>query len=375
MFKFTIEEDPRLHSQGILDYLSAPNSYNRTSDVTIYCEDGIMFSHRLVLASLSDFLGIILVDSSLDKNISLILPDFSVELVLKYVKWIYNKNSFTEDLLQLDHIFKRKASVVTKTETEEIDPNILNDSMAAVESEEVKSESFSIENMKRIDDEDEEQKKKMKRSAIWKIQRSSVWKHCKRYPSKDLMIKWDVHCNYCNYVLKGRDGVIKTLRNHMVKNHHEILTKHEYEELLPKSEVDKVDVFKNNANKKSEVTITIDDSEMLESLLEDSLKHEESIYESYSIENKLKSYKEDNVRRKWQPPKILKSAVWKHCKKINGDVHCNYCSSFNSKDADGVVSTIRRHMVKNHQDILSDEDLRELQPRTKFQKIKLMINY
>ena len=74
MIKVTIAEEPKLHYQGIFDYLFSPNNINKSSDVTIYCEDGILFSHRLVLVSLSDYLSILLGDNNIsDKNITLTL--------------------------------------------------------------------------------------------------------------------------------------------------------------------------------------------------------------------------------------------------------------------------------------------------------------
>ena len=89
--KLLLTQQPK--SKPIFDYLCSPLVNNKTSDVTIYCCDGILLSHQIVLASISQFLGTIFQNNIFDKNISLILPDFSVRDILNFLENIYSSKN------------------------------------------------------------------------------------------------------------------------------------------------------------------------------------------------------------------------------------------------------------------------------------------
>ena len=89
-----LTQQPKL--KPIFDYLCSPLVNNKTSDVTIYCCDGILLSHQIVLASISQFLGGLFQQNSFDKNISLILPDFSVRDILNFLENIYTTSSVAD---------------------------------------------------------------------------------------------------------------------------------------------------------------------------------------------------------------------------------------------------------------------------------------
>ena len=74
----------------IHEYFSSPLIFQKTSDVTIFCEDGVYFAHKLVMASISSFLSSLLQQNSLDKDVSLIIPGFSVPEVSTFFKNLYN---------------------------------------------------------------------------------------------------------------------------------------------------------------------------------------------------------------------------------------------------------------------------------------------
>ena len=94
-FKVTITEDPK-HG-ALFQYLSNPGVHRSTSDVTLVCDDGILRGHRLVLASVSSFLGSLFNDTMMvQSTVTLMLPDFSVEKVVRYLKMIYS-NKQVED--------------------------------------------------------------------------------------------------------------------------------------------------------------------------------------------------------------------------------------------------------------------------------------
>ena len=82
-----LAQNPRL--KPVFEYLSSPLANAGTSDVTIYCGDGILMSHKIVLASISPLLADLLHENIQDKHVSLILPDFSVRRFAGFLENIY----------------------------------------------------------------------------------------------------------------------------------------------------------------------------------------------------------------------------------------------------------------------------------------------
>ena len=64
-----------------------------TTDVLIHCSNGVIPTHRLVLASISSMLSSILKQDSWDEPISVLLKDFTVEELSEYFQDFY-QNGF-----------------------------------------------------------------------------------------------------------------------------------------------------------------------------------------------------------------------------------------------------------------------------------------
>ena len=67
-----LSQDPKF--AFIREFFWSPSNNQKSSDVTIFCEDGLYFAHKLVLASASDLLKTLFYDNFYDKELSLILP-------------------------------------------------------------------------------------------------------------------------------------------------------------------------------------------------------------------------------------------------------------------------------------------------------------
>jgi len=99
-----MDKEIKLGSQGsdsIFNYLSYTlvNGSDTTADVLIHCQNGVIPTHRLVLASVSNMLLSIFKQDTWDEQIVLVLRDYSVDQVCSYFKDFYNngfknKNSF-----------------------------------------------------------------------------------------------------------------------------------------------------------------------------------------------------------------------------------------------------------------------------------------
>ena len=91
-------------SDLIFEYLRASlqDGSDTTADVIIHCNNGIIPSHRIVLASISNMLASILKQDTWDETITLMLMDFTVEEISKYFEEFYingfkiHKSVFTE---------------------------------------------------------------------------------------------------------------------------------------------------------------------------------------------------------------------------------------------------------------------------------------
>ena len=55
------------------------------SNVKIVCKDGIMFSHKIIVASASNFIKNLILDIPFGDDISLFLPDFQKNTVEKFL--------------------------------------------------------------------------------------------------------------------------------------------------------------------------------------------------------------------------------------------------------------------------------------------------
>ena len=78
-------------SDLIFEYLRASlqDGSDTTADVIIHCNNGIIPTHRIVLASISNMLASILKQDTWDETITLMLMDFTVEEISKYSEEFY----------------------------------------------------------------------------------------------------------------------------------------------------------------------------------------------------------------------------------------------------------------------------------------------
>ena len=95
------------------EYLDYSSSKNTSSDVHFFCSNGIVYAHKLVLASVSSLWREILLESNQDKIISVILPDLTVGAVSEYVDAVYRGRN---NELFSDVIFHPKAENVETVE-------------------------------------------------------------------------------------------------------------------------------------------------------------------------------------------------------------------------------------------------------------------
>ena len=89
------------HIKNIIDYLTkcAPGNFDNFSDVLIYCSDGQISCHKLVLASISPMLNKEFKTNIWDENVSIIVPDFTVQEVRAFLESLYkcqNLNKFAD---------------------------------------------------------------------------------------------------------------------------------------------------------------------------------------------------------------------------------------------------------------------------------------
>ena len=128
---------------SILTYLttSLSDGSDTTADVLIHCSNGIVPTHRLVLASISSMLSSVFKQDSWDETITLMLKDFSVDQISEYLLNFYQngtQNSKFSDIdkllgvkkeINLEQIDHRKISTRSKNSTELNGGNVFDESM------------------------------------------------------------------------------------------------------------------------------------------------------------------------------------------------------------------------------------------------------
>jgi len=88
---------------SIFEYLQSTGS-DSTADVLIYCRNGVLSTHRLVLASISKMLLCLFKEDTWDEPIALMLVDFAVEEVANYLKDFYKFGFQFERFIPLNNI-------------------------------------------------------------------------------------------------------------------------------------------------------------------------------------------------------------------------------------------------------------------------------
>ena len=90
------------------------------SNVSLVCRDGVVYTHKIVLASVSGFVKTLLSDIPTGDHVSVFLPDFFRKDVIEYLHDILLRRP--NDNLDLQNIFKsaeNSAEVIVKEETED----------------------------------------------------------------------------------------------------------------------------------------------------------------------------------------------------------------------------------------------------------------
>ena len=94
----------------ILEYLSSSLSdgSDTTADILIHCNDGVVSTHRLVLASISEMLSSIFKHDTWDEPITIILPDFDSRELSSYLKDFCQNGSFLSKFSPISEILLSK---------------------------------------------------------------------------------------------------------------------------------------------------------------------------------------------------------------------------------------------------------------------------
>jgi len=94
----------------ILEYLSSSLSdgSDTTADILIHCNDGVVSTHRLVLASISEMLSSIFKHDTWDEPITIILPDFDTRELSSYLKDFCQNGSFLSKFSPISEILLSK---------------------------------------------------------------------------------------------------------------------------------------------------------------------------------------------------------------------------------------------------------------------------
>ena len=124
--------------KNIINYLGStfPGNSENFSDIVITCCDGQVSAHKLVLASISPMLYSEFKQNISDKTLSIVLPDYSLLEVTKYLKAIYS----CRDLSNFTIFNQMMGSI----ETEEIEI----DKKDILDIENVNANPFETENLK-----------------------------------------------------------------------------------------------------------------------------------------------------------------------------------------------------------------------------------
>ena len=108
----------------ILQYLNGSliDGDDKTTDVMIHCKDGLVLTHKLVLASISKMLYSIFKLDSWDESISLIMPDFNIEEIKGYLEDLY-KCTDINGYLSINETFQLRKCLNIKSEFKMEIPN------------------------------------------------------------------------------------------------------------------------------------------------------------------------------------------------------------------------------------------------------------
>ena len=83
----------------------------RLTNVTIQCQDGLVSSHKLVLAGVSDFIKNILSEIPVGDEVTLLMPDFRAEEVEKFL-FAFLKDTYNEKDIDMLTAFGRETQTL-----------------------------------------------------------------------------------------------------------------------------------------------------------------------------------------------------------------------------------------------------------------------
>ena len=85
-----------IHTQSNVDFLHEFESF---SNLTIVCSDGMLHSHKVVIASISSYIKQLLSRFPLGDEVTLYLPDFTKSRVERFVNSrVFEETSYEEEL-------------------------------------------------------------------------------------------------------------------------------------------------------------------------------------------------------------------------------------------------------------------------------------
>jgi len=216
------------HIKNIIDYLTkcAPGNFDNFSDVLIYCSDGQISCHKLVLASISTMLYREFMLNIWDENVSIIVPDFTVQEVRAFIESVYkcqNLNKFA-DLAKLFGC--EKANIDEDLYFDELSfkeeiCNEIDDYQPVETSEEIINNSFS-EN----DDSEETVKILISSKEFSEVRESSdfVWRFFKLKAKSSTHHRNIVNCLHCDSTISIQKlSNTVSLKMHLFSTHPDLL--------------------------------------------------------------------------------------------------------------------------------------------------------
>lgn len=249
-----------------------------TSDVRIQCSDGSLAAHKLVLASVSKMLYEEFKENDWDETVSVIMPEYSVSDVSKYLQNVYRNKPGNPDLNKtLGHhnseggVFQPdKKNSTIGTQTDEVlapvreprldelmfqdDDDWFNDAMETGQASSTDADGMvTIKFMRREVPLPSRSLKVGGRANV-----SFVWDHFTRVDHEKRV------CNHCGETLTVTKGSTWKLRTHIMKEHNDKLSE-DYKEYLKKDHNIDVESYEltGNANLPSENVVDPETGELL----------------------------------------------------------------------------------------------------------------
>ena len=204
--------------QNILEYLKC--SRDRSGDVLICCSNGNLSAHKLVLASISQilFLEFSLQQRNTEDSETLILPDFTIETVSRYLDAVYGCEDLTR-FNDLNKIFGFEFAVHFLPNIELENGNFQKDVRSESKSyqllPEVKLEEY--ENVKFGERKSPNTSQEGNNSTPKQIRtkKSIVWKHFSKDPTDESLCS----CHICGKSVVSNKYNTSNMMNHLVVHH------------------------------------------------------------------------------------------------------------------------------------------------------------